>query len=329
MEIENEKKISRLKLDNKKEQIKSSTVSPKNEHKLNKFVEQMSLMQQIKKKEDDNKKLEKALIQLSKRRKIIDEAIRQQKEDTAINRQRPNENIQENRENKDSKPFKLDDIIQKKDMLEAHKLLVDKSNMRILERIEKIKEARQREAVEEQERIVREQQLAINLLRKMQSNRRAIKKKKKEPRVKVKAMSPVESLKKRRKTKESLTLEPVDKNQVIQWEDLEKNAAILHKTDKAIAEKLRADAFDESQSSRDVPEEEQIAELLGLSNLAELLNNESDYDEYEEYFDYGESSISEIHQKSEIPIRENVQTNVRRLPGGRVSTQVRVPTNTI
>ena len=93
-------------------------------------------------------------MKLSDRRKIINKAIRKQKENTVTTSEMPKQNplLLENTERKQSKPFQLDDVINKKDMLEAHKLLVDKSNMRILERIEQIKEARQKEAVEEQER---------------------------------------------------------------------------------------------------------------------------------------------------------------------------------
>ena len=63
------------------------------------------------------------------------------------------------------------EVIGKADMLEAHKLLVDRSNQRILERIEEIKIAREKEAIVEQEILLKEQQLAIKLLRQMQLQR--------------------------------------------------------------------------------------------------------------------------------------------------------------
>jgi hypothetical protein len=46
-------------------------------------------------------------------------------------------------------------------MLDAHMKLVDRSNERILARIEEIKLQRQREAIAEQERLLLEQQTAI------------------------------------------------------------------------------------------------------------------------------------------------------------------------
>jgi hypothetical protein len=49
-------------------------------------------------------------------------------------------------------------------MLEAHMRLVDRSNERILARIEEIKLQRQREAIAEQERLLIEQQAAISSL---------------------------------------------------------------------------------------------------------------------------------------------------------------------
>ena len=59
-------------------------------------------------------------------------------------------------------------MFDKADMLEAHKLLVEKSNKRIMEKIEEIKQMKERETLVEQERLVREQQLALSLLKEIQ-----------------------------------------------------------------------------------------------------------------------------------------------------------------
>ena len=58
-----------------------------------------------------------------------------------------------------------DDISAKTSLLEAHMALVDRSNERILARIEEIKLQRQKEQIREQERVLVEQQAAITALR--------------------------------------------------------------------------------------------------------------------------------------------------------------------
>ena len=98
------------------------------------------------------------------------------------------------------------EVSQKAERLEAHKLLVDKSNERILTRIEEMKIKRQREAITAQEKLVKKQQSAINDLRNIQ------------------------------KQKQSLQRKPVKmgffKTQ-LEWIDLEINAGILVKTEKS------------------------------------------------------------------------------------------------
>ena len=56
-------------------------------------------------------------------------------------------------------------------LLEAHKRLVDKSNERILAKIEELKLQREKESVSEQEKLISEQNQAIQTLRKLKTQR--------------------------------------------------------------------------------------------------------------------------------------------------------------
>lgn len=56
-------------------------------------------------------------------------------------------------------------------LLEAHKSLVDQSNERILAKIEELKLQREREAVDEQEKLLEDQTKALAALKKMKSDR--------------------------------------------------------------------------------------------------------------------------------------------------------------
>lgn len=56
-------------------------------------------------------------------------------------------------------------------LLEAHKRLVDKSNERILAKIEELKLEREKESVGEQEKLLREQTQAIQALRQLKQQR--------------------------------------------------------------------------------------------------------------------------------------------------------------
>ena len=148
------------------------------------MMAQMTLMKQIQKKEEENRKLELALQKLNERRKLINDALTRQKIVADEKRkkafsdiEKQKKRLEDSRKKTESHKMTIEEeIFQKADMLEAHKLLVDKSNRRILERIEEIKVSRQREALAEQERLVKEQQLAINLIKKMQSRRKQIQK---------------------------------------------------------------------------------------------------------------------------------------------------------
>ena len=112
--------------------------------------------------------------------------------------------------------------------METHKLLVDKSNHRILKRIEEIKMKRQREAIAEQEKLVTEQQSAANALRNIRKQRQSLKRK------------PVKMGSFKTQRAKEINFNAEEKKQVLEWLDLKRNAAILDKTDKAIAEKLKA-----------------------------------------------------------------------------------------
>ena len=57
------------------------------------------------------------------------------------------------------------------DLLEAHKTLVDKSNERILAKIENLKLERERESINEQENFLEEQRQALDALKKLKSQR--------------------------------------------------------------------------------------------------------------------------------------------------------------
>ena len=56
-------------------------------------------------------------------------------------------------------------------LLEAHKRLVDKSNERILAKIEELKLRRENEAVREQESLLNEQNQALQTIRKLKNQR--------------------------------------------------------------------------------------------------------------------------------------------------------------
>ena len=327
----------------------------KEEDKVEKVIAQMSLMKQIQKKEAENKKLEKALEKLNERKKLIHEALRRQKASADIKRKNALDRIEKqarllkerNRqfkskvESQENLPEESE-LFKKADMLEAHKLLVDKSNQRILQRIEEIKLSRQQEAIVEQERLVREQQMAINLLRQMQSTRNNKQRVKLRNRKKPKVIDSVMSLAKQlQKARSTVELDPEDKKQVMEWMDLEKNAAILHKTDKAIANKLRS----ASVQSKEDKSDQEINELLGLvdmDDLSDILNTEDtsspnidssiyydDYDDYDEddysdYYDYDDYDDLLSDSVQTTSPSSNVRTMIERLPGGRVHTKVSI-----
>ena len=327
----------------------------KEEDKVQKVIAQMSLMKQIQKKEAENKKLEKALEKLNERKKLIHEALRKQKASAdkkrknAIDRLEKQARLLKERDRRFKSKVKSQEnlpeeseLFKKADMLEAHKLLVDKSNQRILQRIEEIKLSRQQEAIVEQERLVREQQMAINLLRQMQSTRNDKQRVKLRNRNKPKVIDSVMSLAKQiQKARSTVELDPEDKKQVMEWMDLEKNAAILHKTDKAIANKLRS-ASDKSKEDRSDQEINNLLGLVDLDDLSDILNTEDtsspdidssfyydDYDDYDEddysdYYDYDDYDDLLSDSVQTTSPSSNVRTMIERLPGGRVHTKVSI-----
>lgn len=322
----------------------------KEDDSIQKMIAKMSLMKQIQRKTEENKKLEKALVKLSERRQLINKALKQQKLDADKKRdnvleilQRQKDMLTKNKLNQQRhresiKEIPDQELFEKTEMLEAHKILVDKSNQRILDRIEEIKQSRQRGAIAEQERLVREQQAAINLIRKIQSHRKHNTREnlRKKPTKKPKLVDPILSLSEYlEKAKASLTLDPEEKKQMMEWMDLEKNAAILHKTDKAIAQKIRSASSKKNHqpdfSDKDI---ENILGIGGLGDLTDLLSLNSDaqisvdsslfddeeLDYYQEDYDYEYDQTPEMSQ----PQQSNVRTQVQRLPGGRVSTKVSI-----
>lgn len=334
----------------------------KEDSKMKKVIAQMTVMKQIQKKREENQKLELALKKLAERRKIIHAALEKQKQVAEEKRKNAGAELQrqmevmasrekmifnirqqekdkererEQQKRKQSRPeSREEEIFGKSEMLEAHKLLVDKSNQRILSRIEEIKLARRAEAVAEQQSFLAEQQLAVNLLRQLQLQRE------------FRLQSPLQVQEKPNKTpslsqrltkaKATLLLNPEDKKQVLEWMDLEKNSAILHKTDRAIAEKLRAEnSYFEPDSSVDYYEDdysedygeyddEDIDDLLGLKNMENLMNSD-----FSTMLDV-EASPSHIDLDFEddhdsLPISQrNVRTHVKRYPNGRLSTSVSI-----
>ena len=341
---------------------------------MKKIIAQMTVMKQIQKKREENQKLELALKKLAERRKIIQAALTKQKQvaqekrknaDAELQRQmevmasreklivqirnqekerdREREREREEHSRQPSPPVpREEDMLGQADMLEAHKLLVDKSNQRILSRIEEIKLARRAEAVAEQENFLAEQQLAINLLRQLQLQRE------------YRLQSPLlhhhqqevqekpnksPSLSQRlEKAKATLLLNPEDKKQVLEWMDLEKNSAILHKTDRAIAEKLRAENSDfDTTSSVDYYDEDytydyeeyddnDIDDILGLKNMENLINSDfSTMLDVEASPSFIDLDFEDNHDSLPAPQPDrNVRTQVKRYPNGRVSTSVSI-----
>ena len=246
---------------------------------MKKVIVQMMLMKQIQKKKNENKKLELALQKLTERRKIINTALKQQKEiadekrrlaqkelerqkklmeekEQLILRMKEEEesNQQEREERKKKQRQQAQKLILlnpsnenkqvavKAQLLEAHKLLVDRSNERILARIEEMKMEREKEAIAEQEQLLKEQRKAIAALRSVKKQRLRKQKEKLGIKPSKTEMERIKVAAKLRlpETSPILNLSNEERKQVLEWLDLERNAAILEKTDRAIAAKLKA-----------------------------------------------------------------------------------------
>merc|ERR1712012_56701 len=129
-------------------------------------------------------------------------------------------------------------------LTEAHKSLVDASNERILAKIEELKLEKQRESLFEQEQLLNDQRQALAAIKKLKSQRLRNQKTSK-----LRQSALLQSLRARKNKSEKLqlakqqtsallSLSDDEKKQVVSWLDLERNAPILQKTDKAIAAKL-------------------------------------------------------------------------------------------
>ena len=199
-------------------------------------------------------------------------------------------------------------------LLEAHKSLVDQSNERILAKIEELKLQREREAVDEQEKLLEDQTKALAALKKLKSDRlrfglhffgldsyirfyltfndfffrkqknnsqaqraslllelqNKINQKKKSEKLKLSQPS--------KSTSSLLSLSDQEKRQVISWLDLERNAPILQKTDKAIAAKLsgRTAALTLGGSGLNLPSSSRVKSAAQVLSEGDLSDEEID-----------------------------------------------------
>ena len=188
------------------ETVKELTLQ-KEDTTMKKVMAQMMLMKQIQEKKEENQQLELALQKLTERRKLINSALKKQKQianekrfeaqkeldrqkqlminkEKMILRLKAEEDLKDIKESKDRDAEKQNlekallrlrkqktPKLGKVDLLEAHKSLVDKSNERILAKIEELKLERERESINEQEDLLEEQRQALNALKKLKSQR--------------------------------------------------------------------------------------------------------------------------------------------------------------
>jgi len=277
---------------------------------MKKIIAQMMLMKQIQKKKEESDKLETALQKLAKRRKLINSALRKQKEVASekrrlaqleIERQKEimeekqrviqsiiqrNEEEKERRVEKEkdekrklnlqvkSQNLKKEKIVEQTGLLAAHMKLVDRSNERILARIEELKLERQKEMIAEQERVLSEQQAAISALRELKKTRRQKQKQRQRLRDNQKNTVKAEvslSAQLKKQPNALLSLSSGERKKVMEWLDLERNAAILQKTDQKIAEKLRLKAAAETIGGNG-----ELSPALKIKNAAQILLAEDD-----------------------------------------------------
>ena len=256
VQVQNAAKIST-------EETMKELVLQKEDTKIKKIIAQVKLLIQIQKKKKENHKLEMTLQKLVERRKIITSALKQQKQIADEKRrmvlvelERQKEHIfrLKEQEKKDSKEKSVnlrqiqnlprnetksktnhgEEISQKTKILKAHNLLVNKSNERILGRLEDIRLKRQKEAIAKQETLRKEQQK--QRLREQKASLKIRPTKTESLRTKVtKEIKLTTSL--------LSNLNKEKKKQILEWLDLERDSAILEITDKAIAEKMKAKNF--------------------------------------------------------------------------------------
>ena len=187
------------------ETVKELTLQ-KEDTTMKKVMAQMMLMNQIQKKKEENNQLELALQKLSERRKLINSALKKQKQVANEKRIEAQKEIERQKQlmrdkeqliirlkaEEDLKGIKDTEIgnddrersllrlnlrkqktqkLGKLDLLEAHKSLVDQSNERILAKIEELKLERERESLNEQEDFLQEQRQALDALKKIKTQR--------------------------------------------------------------------------------------------------------------------------------------------------------------
>ena len=190
------------------ETVKELTLQ-KEDTTMKKVMAQMMLMKQIQEKKEENQQLELALKKLSERRKLISSALKKQKQianekrfeaqkelerqkqlmsdkEKIILRLKAEEDLKEIKETKEARDAEKQNLgkallrlnrkqktpkLGKLDLLEAHKSLVDKSNERILAKIEELKLEREKESIREQENFLVEQRQALDALKKLKSQR--------------------------------------------------------------------------------------------------------------------------------------------------------------
>ena len=191
------------------ETVKELTLQ-KEDTTMKKVMAQMMLMKQIQEKKEENQQLELALQKLTERRKLINSALKKQKQianekrfeaqkelerqkqlminkEKIILRLKAEEDLKDIKESKEARDAEEQNLERlrlrlrkqkqktpkhgKLDLLEAHKSLVDKSNERILAKIEELKLERERESINEQENLLEEQRQALDALKKLKSQR--------------------------------------------------------------------------------------------------------------------------------------------------------------
>ena len=234
------------------EETLKELVLQKEDTKMKQIIARVMLMKQIEKKKKENDKLQMALQKLAERRKMINSALKQQRQTAdekirmvLVELERQKELIDQkekggNQRQKENfpknKPKSLS--IHDTEILKAHRQLVNKSNERILARLEDIKLENKIKAAKQE--TLQKEQSAFNILRTVQNQR------KREQKVSVRMKPPKTESLGTKKAQEIRLSPPLsnfnenEKKQVLNWLDLERNAAILEKTDKAVAEKIKA-----------------------------------------------------------------------------------------
>eukprot|EP00090_Calanus_glacialis_P038836 TRINITY_DN67676_c0_g1_i1.p1 TRINITY_DN67676_c0_g1~~TRINITY_DN67676_c0_g1_i1.p1 ORF type:complete len:381 (+),score=98.27 TRINITY_DN67676_c0_g1_i1:127-1143(+) len=226
-----------------------------------------------------------------------------------------------------------DDFLQQPERLQAHKLLVEKSNQRILARLNSMKNKRQ-----------------SNTLGKIQKPRFGKQKEtlKKRPTMTESIKTKLAQKLRMAITSPTVKLSKQEQKKALEWLDLKRNAAIMQKTDKAIAEKLKGktaalslgdisiinvdSALGEYEYDHDYyeyeDEEYDYENGVTISNTgSKFLTEVADIlGQAESSLDYGEEphvTLSGSLRASLLrDVDDRIRTEMNKLPGGRVSTKV-------